>query len=165
LFEAGRFHEAVAAGLDTEAYASRHGLAALEQEIWRGFIFVRMAPGLPSVAEMMSPYESEIEPHGFENLMPQGRVTLRPRAVNWKNVSDNYGDGLHIPVAHPGLTRLFGNTYALEAKPWVDKMDARVGEKPAGIELLERYAAAAISEQVHGGSPGTIGLQRRVALQ
>ena len=22
-------------------------------------------------------------------------------------VADNYGDGLHIPVAHPGLTRLF----------------------------------------------------------
>ena len=31
-----------------------------------------------------------------------GRVTLRPRKVNWKNVGDNYSDALHIPVAHPG---------------------------------------------------------------
>ena len=30
------------------------------------------------------------------------RCALRPRPVNWKNVGDNYADGLHIPVAHPG---------------------------------------------------------------
>ena len=71
---------------------SRHGLVPLEQEIWRGFIFVRMEAGLPSVAEMMAPYDDEIAPHDFESLVPQGRVTLRPRAVNWKNVADNYGD-------------------------------------------------------------------------
>ncbi|HEX4295101.1 MAG TPA: aromatic ring-hydroxylating dioxygenase subunit alpha [Rhizomicrobium sp.] len=119
----------------------RHSLAPLEQEIWRGFIFVRMEQGLPSVAEMMAPYEHEIAPHGFEDLVPQGRVTLRPRTVNWKNVADNYGDGLHIPVAHPGLTRLFGNTYALEAKPWVDKMDARVGERPSSNWVERAYQA------------------------
>jgi phenylpropionate dioxygenase-like ring-hydroxylating dioxygenase large terminal subunit len=120
---------------------SRHGLVPLEQEIWRGFVFVRMESALPSVAEMMSPYESEIEPHGFETLMPQGRVTLRPRAVNWKNVADNYGDGLHIPVAHPGLTRLFGNTYALDAKPWVDKMDATVTTRPSSNWVERSYQA------------------------
>jgi len=117
----------------------RHGLNPLDQEIWRGFVFVRTEKGLPSVAEMMEPYEAEIAPHGFEDLKPQGRVTLRPRAVNWKNIADNYGDGLHIPVAHPGLTRLFGNTYALEAKPWVDKMDARVGTKPSSNWVERAY--------------------------
>ena len=105
-----------------------HGLAPVEQEIWRGFVFVRFAPGGPSVAEMMAPYEAEIEPHGFEGLIPQGRVTLRPRPVNWKNVADNYADGLHIPVAHPGLSRLFGGSYAIEAQPWVDKMSGTVVE-------------------------------------
>ena len=40
---------------------------------------------------------------------------MRPRAVNWKNVADNYSDGLHINVAHPGLTRLFGGDYRIEA--------------------------------------------------
>jgi phenylpropionate dioxygenase-like ring-hydroxylating dioxygenase large terminal subunit len=68
-------------------------------------------------------------------------VTLRPRTVNWKNVADNYGDGLHIPVAHPGLTRLFGNSYALEAQPWVDKMDARVGERPSSNWAERAYQA------------------------
>ena len=37
-------------------------------------------------------------------------MTLRPRALNWKTIADNYSDGLHIPVGHPGLTRLFGAT-------------------------------------------------------
>ena len=110
---------------------SRRGLVPLEQEIWRGFVFVRIGVGLPSVAEMMAPYDEEIAPHDFENLLPQGRVTMRPRAVNWKNVADNYGDGLHIPIAHPGLTRLFAGSYSLEAKPWVDKMQGRVTERPS----------------------------------
>ena len=99
-----------------------HGLAPLEQEIFLGFVFVRLAPGLPTVREMMAPYLEELAARHFEELVPQGRVTLRPRAVNWKNVADNYGDALHINVAHPGLTRLFGNTYGLEAQDWVDKM-------------------------------------------
>ena len=110
---------------------SRYGLAPLQQEIWRGFVFVRMQAGLPSVAEMMAPYEDEIAPHSFEELQPQGRVTLRPRAVNWKNVADNYGDGLHIPVAHPGLTRLFAGSYRLEAKLWVDKMEGHITGRPS----------------------------------
>jgi len=108
---------------------ARYGLVPLEQEIWRGFIFVRMEAGLPSVADMMAPYDEEIAPHGFEQLVPKGRVTLRPRPVNWKNVADNYGDGLHIPVAHPGLTRIFAGSYRLEAQPWVDKMEGRITER------------------------------------
>jgi phenylpropionate dioxygenase-like ring-hydroxylating dioxygenase large terminal subunit len=45
---------------------TRHGLVPLEQEIWHGFIFVRAEQGMPSVAEMMAPYETEISLHGLE---------------------------------------------------------------------------------------------------
>jgi phenylpropionate dioxygenase-like ring-hydroxylating dioxygenase large terminal subunit len=100
----------------------RNGLAPLELEVFLGFIFVRQRPGGPSVAEMMAPYRAELEPYRLPELVPQGRVTLRPRAVNWKNVGDNYSDALHITVAHPGLTRLFGRSYGSEAMEWVDKM-------------------------------------------
>jgi carnitine monooxygenase subunit len=99
-----------------------HGLRLLEQEVFLGFVFVRLAPGLPAVREMMAPYREELEARRFEELVPQGRVTLRPRPVNWKNIADNYADALHINVAHPGLSRLFGRDYGLEAQPWVDKM-------------------------------------------
>lgn len=88
-------------GLDME----NRGLAVLEQEIYMGFVFVRFEPGLPSVREMMAPYEQELAAYRMEELVPQGRVTLRPRQVNWKNVADNYSDGMHIPVAHLPLER------------------------------------------------------------
>ena len=60
-----------------------------------------------------------------------GRVTLRPRAVNWKNVADNYSDGLHINVAHPGLTRLFGKGYGIESRPWIDRMWGALRDTPS----------------------------------
>ncbi len=110
---------------------SRHGLVALEQEIYLGFVFVRFAPGLPSVRDMAAPYAEELAAYRMEALVPQGRVTLRPRSVNWKNVADNYSDGLHINVAHPGLTRLFGRGYGIEAKPWIDKMWGALRDIPS----------------------------------
>jgi phenylpropionate dioxygenase-like ring-hydroxylating dioxygenase large terminal subunit len=124
-------------GLDLEA----HGLKPVEQEIWQGFVFVRFAPGLPSVAEMMAPVADEIAPHGFADLVPQGRVTLRPRSVNWKNVADNYADGLHIPVAHPGLSRLFGTSYAMAAEAWVDRLWGDITETPSSNWAERAYQA------------------------
>ena len=114
-------------GLDT----ARHGLATLDHEVFLGFIFVRFAPGLPSVREMAAPYLHELTPYRMEELVPLGRVTLRPRAVNWKNVADNFSDGMHINVAHPGLTRLFGRGYGIEARPWIDKMSGTLRDTPS----------------------------------
>lgn len=107
----------------------RHGLAVLEQEIYMGFVFVRFEPGLPSVREMAAPYAHELAAYRLEELVPQGRVTLRSRQVNWKNVADNYSDGMHIPIAHPGLTRLFARSYAIDAQEWIDKMSGVLQEQ------------------------------------
>jgi phenylpropionate dioxygenase-like ring-hydroxylating dioxygenase large terminal subunit len=111
---------------------ARLGLVPVELEMWRGFAFVRLEGGGPSVARMMAPYDSEIAPYRFDALEALGRVTLRPRPVNWKNVGDNYSDGLHIAVAHPGLTRLFGRNYPIEAEAHVDRMSG---------DLIERESA------------------------
>ncbi len=113
------------------------GLIPIEQEIWRGFVFVRLEGGGPSVAEMMAAHEAEVAPHRFEELQAIGRITLRPRGVNWKNVADNYSDGLHIPVAHPGLTRLFGRNYRVEAEVHSDRMSGELVERPSA-NLSER---------------------------
>ncbi len=120
---------------------AEHGLKPIEQEIFLGFIFVRFQSGLPSVAEMMAPYADELAPHCPPDLQPQGRVTLRPRSVNWKNISDNYSDSLHIPVAHPGLTRLFGASYGIEAAPWVDKMWGDITETASSNWVERNYQA------------------------
>jgi len=98
------------------------GLVPVALEKWRGFLFIRLEEGLPSVQEMMAPYDHEVAPYRFEELQAIGRVTLRPRDLNWKTIADNYSDHLHIPVGHPGLTRLFGKSYGVEASEWVDRM-------------------------------------------
>lgn len=120
-------------GLDMD----RHRLVPVETEIWRGFVFVRLEAGGPPVAEMMAPYEAQIAPYRLEDMRALGRVTIRPRAVNWKNVADNYSDGLHVPVAHPGLTRLFGKRYGVEAQAEVDRMWGDMVDRPSA-NLSER---------------------------
>jgi phenylpropionate dioxygenase-like ring-hydroxylating dioxygenase large terminal subunit len=108
-----------------------HGLAQVEVELWRGFMFVRLEGDGPSVAAMMAPYEAQIAPYRFEEMHTISPVRLRERAVNWKNVGDNYSDNLHIPVAHDGLSRLFGQSYAIEAAPYVDKMSGQLIDQPS----------------------------------
>jgi len=112
-------------GLQTE----KLGLVPVALENWRGFLFVTLEPGIASVAEIMAPYEEEIEPYRFEKLQPLAPVRLRARELNWKTIADNYSDHLHIPIGHPGLTRLFGRSYRIEAQEWVDKMEGDLAEQ------------------------------------
>jgi phenylpropionate dioxygenase-like ring-hydroxylating dioxygenase large terminal subunit len=127
---------------------AQHGLAPVSLETWRGFVFVRLEDGGPSVAAMMAPYEAMIAPYRFEELKTLGRVTLRPREVNWKNIGDNYSDGLHITVAHPGLTRLFGRSYGVEAEEHVDRMWGEMQERPS-INWSERAYQQLLPEVPH----------------
>jgi len=119
--------------------ADRYGLKPVDVEVYKGFVFVRLKAGLPSVADMLAPYESELAAYRLEELQPIGRVTLRTRYVNWKNVTDNYSDGMHITVAHPGLTRLFGQSYGIEAQSWVDKMWGYLRDAPSSQRSERMY--------------------------
>jgi phenylpropionate dioxygenase-like ring-hydroxylating dioxygenase large terminal subunit len=115
------------------------GLVPVALERWHGFLFVALEPGAPSVAEMMAPYAAEVAPYRLEDLQVIGRVTIRPRALNWKTIADNYSDGLHIPVGHPGLTRLFGRNYHIEASIHVDKMEGDLVEKESSNPSERAY--------------------------
>jgi phenylpropionate dioxygenase-like ring-hydroxylating dioxygenase large terminal subunit len=119
--------------------AEDHGLFPVALERWHGFLVVTLEPGAPSVAEMMAPYEAEVAPYRFEELRAIGRVTLRERPLNWKTIADNYSDHLHIPVGHPGLTRLFGRNYRIEAKDHVDRMEGDLVDKPSANPSERAY--------------------------
>ena len=128
-------HRSEYPGLDVAA----HGLKQQALEEWHGFLFVRLEDGLPSVAEMMAPYEEEVAHYRFADLRAIGRVTLRQRPLNWKTIADNYSDHLHIPVGHPGLTRLFAKSYAIEAREWVDRMEGELVEAPSANASERAY--------------------------
>ncbi len=121
------------------------GLVPVPLEAWHGFLFVTLQPGAPSVAQMMAPYEEEVALYRFAELRAIGRVTLRPRPLNWKTIADNYSDHLHIPVGHPGLSRLFGRNYAIEAQDHVDRMEGELVEQDSdnpSERAYQRYLPA-----------------------
>lgn len=115
-------------------------LHPLALEVWEGFVFVRLEGDGPSVSEMMAPYAAEIARYRLPEMRRLGRVTVRTRAVNWKVVGDNYSDALHIPVAHPGLTRLMGSGYKAEAAEWADRMEGPVAAGPKATWSERMYA-------------------------
>ena len=53
--------------------------------------------------------------------------------------ADNYSDGLHIAVAHPGLTRLFGRGYSISAGEHVDRMAGDLIERPSANPSERAY--------------------------
>ena len=97
---------------------NNHQLKSVEMEIFQGFIFVKLIESdVPTVNSQFAPYLNEIEQYKLNEMEPLGRITMRPRNVNWKQIADNYVDALHIPVAHPGLSGLVGKSYGVEVSP------------------------------------------------
>jgi phenylpropionate dioxygenase-like ring-hydroxylating dioxygenase large terminal subunit len=131
-------------GLDTATL----GLFPVALERWHGFLFVALEPDAPAVSKMMAPYEDEDAPYRFEELRAIGRVTVRSRALNWKTIADNYSDGLHIPIGHPGLSRLFGRSYSIEAKEYVDRMEGELRVDPSD-NVSERAYQRMLPEAEH----------------
>ena len=104
--------EATFPGLNKAEY----GLKPLDLEVCLGFVFVRFRSVGPSVAERLSPYMAEIAPYRLEEMAPYGEPWSADYDVDWKNAIDNYLEGYHVPVGHPGLYRLFGTRYEAEAR-------------------------------------------------
>ena len=60
--------------------------------------------------------------------------------MNWKIVVDNYLEGYHVPIAHPGLMRLFDyQNYTVETHDGYVWFDAPLREKPSGNRLERAY--------------------------
>lgn len=96
---------------------SQYGLRSLPIEVWMGFVFVRFREGGASVAERMAPYADEVAQYRIAEMVPRSEPYHIEIPVDWKNVMDNFLEGYHVPVGHPGLYRLFGTDYHLDIRP------------------------------------------------
>jgi len=94
-----------------------YGLRSLPVEVYLGFVFVKFREGGPSVAERMAPFTEELKAYRFEEMVPVGDYWSVEPGVDWKNIMDNFLEGYHVPVGHPGLYRLFGAHYEAEVRP------------------------------------------------
>ena len=106
-------------------------LKSPQLEIWQGFVFVRCEGDGPGIAEMMAPWAELLAGYRMPQMRALGRLTLRPREVNWKTVVENYADGLHIDVVHRGLSALSGGSYHLQAGQDVMHMSANLDPERA----------------------------------
>jgi len=83
---------------------STMGMFPLRCEIWEQFIFVNFDPAAPPLAEFLGNIPELAREFSFVGLS----LTERRDYVvncNWKVYVDNYLEGYHIPIVHPGLMR------------------------------------------------------------
>ena len=120
-------------GLDKSAL----GLFCARVEELCGLIFVNLDPDATPLAEQVAGLPERLARYRFEELRPQVEdVSAQP--ANWKVVMDNYLEGYHVPIAHPGLMRLYDyKNYNVELHDGYVWFDAPLRDKPSG-NLMER---------------------------
>ncbi len=83
------------------------GLVPVRLDTWGPFAFVNLDGDAPPLAEVMGKIPEETARFDFSRLRRVERWEY-PVPANWKVYIDNYLEGYHIPVAHPGLYRELG---------------------------------------------------------
>jgi len=87
-----------------EVDPSRFSLTPASVAAWRGLLFVSPDPAEPDLGAWLGP----IARHSTHFPMETFEVTHRSShdmEANWKVYAENYQEGYHIPLVHPGLHR------------------------------------------------------------
>ena len=123
------------AGLDK----SKLGLFPARVETMCGLIFVNLDIHAEPLAEQVAGLPERLAPYGIERLQRYGEWK-GTQPANWKIVVDNYNEGYHVPIAHPGLMRLLDyKHYDVEVHDnWV-WFDAPLRDKPSGNAMERAY--------------------------
>jgi choline monooxygenase len=115
------------------------GLFPVRVEVFCGLIFVNLDPHATPLAEELAGLEERTERYGMERLRVRPeKGTSQP--ANWKIVVDNYLEGYHVPIAHPGLMRLLDyKRYEVDVHPGWIWFEAPLREKPSGNRVERVY--------------------------
>ncbi|MFI8103202.1 aromatic ring-hydroxylating dioxygenase subunit alpha [Streptomyces sp. NPDC086023] len=139
----------------------RLGLFPARVESFLGFVFVNLDPDAVPLAEQCAGLAEEVGHYAGADLVPIGRSRIHDLAgaevqeANWKVAVDNYLEGYHVPVAHPGLMRLLdyqryscrtAEAYALFASPlrekpssnWAERLYQRIAAPMPGLAEADR---------------------------
>lgn len=113
--------------------AQAGGLPPIECEVFAGFVWIRFQSSGPSVAERLAPWRELLAAYRIADMQPNGDPCVEEHAVDWKNMMDNYLEGYHVPLGHPGLNRMMQSRYDVQA-------DAAAGTSFATHLLLDSPA-------------------------
>lgn len=123
------------------------GLVPVQIATWGPLIFVNLDGQAPSFDEVFSPIIHEVHSKGFDlsNMVPIERRDY-DIACNWKVYVDNYLEGYHIPIVHPGLFQeLDYDQYEVITYQKYSKQFAPVrkpGATPADTRRYARYVGS-----------------------
>jgi Rieske 2Fe-2S family protein len=119
---------------------SELGLMGARVESLAGLLFVNLDPGARSLAEITGPLASRLERYGLPDLVRFSDFGETSQPANWKLVAENYLEGYHVPIAHPGLMRLYDyKNYSFETHDGWAWFDAPLRSKPSENRLERLY--------------------------
>lgn len=77
-------------------------LHAADCDEWGGFVFVRLEPGGPGLAEQLGPVPDRVRRYPLDALVVGAHLGYDV-AANWKVVAENYNECYHCGPVHPEL--------------------------------------------------------------
>ena len=109
-----------------------HPLPAFRVETWLGLVFVNLDPGAASFAETLEDLPAALASADLESLRLAHRKAWTV-GCNWKVYVDNYLEGYHIPIVHPGLFQeLDYARYVTETKALYSEQHAPIRKTATG---------------------------------
>lgn len=123
---------------------SKLGLEPIRIETLAGLIFVNLDPEAAPLDASAAGLGHRLEHYRLAELVRVGDFPQTSQAANWKIVAENYLEGYHVPIAHPGLMRLFDyKRYAVELHEGWAWFEAPMRRAPSG-NLAERLYQRAV---------------------
>ena len=115
------------------------GLFPVRIEEFCGLVFVNLDPDAAPLAELVDGLAARLAPYRIPTLEPFGPGG-DGQPANWKVVAENYMEGYHIPIAHPGLMRMLDyKHYDVEVHDNYVWFDAPMRAKPSSNRLERLY--------------------------
>jgi choline monooxygenase len=115
------------------------GLLPARVEELCGLVFVNLDPEAAPLAELVGDLPRRLERYRLAELEPFA-PSGGTQPANWKVVAENYLEGYHIPIAHPGLMRMLDyKHYDTELHDHYAWIEAPFREKPSSQRLERVY--------------------------
>jgi choline monooxygenase len=116
------------------------GLLPARVEELCGLVFFNLHPDATPLAELVGDLPQRLERYRIptlESFAPAGGT----QPANWKVIADNYLEGYHIPIAHPGLMRMLDyKRYEAEVHEHYVWFESPLRAKPSSNRLERMYA-------------------------
>ena len=101
-------------------------LPSARAECFGPLLFVNPDANGPSLAEWLGDIPKETAPLGFDRMTFVKRVEYQ-LDCNWKVYVDNYLEGYHIPIVHPGLFKQIDySRYAVDTFRYYSRQDSPI---------------------------------------